>query len=140
MLCTQFRFPIIRPWLCRKSIFIRLYIPAGANDVLQPLDRRVFGVLKSQDRRLFHGRVNENHLPRRTQYEACEDLMTLRISSRTRFSWQAGISATKRDGTEKISKRTSSINVHTINENHFPRSIAFGTIHTPYQNYSHRRL
>jgi hypothetical protein len=25
MLCTQFRFPIVRPWLCRKNILIPLY-------------------------------------------------------------------------------------------------------------------
>jgi hypothetical protein len=52
------------------------YIPAGATDVLQPLDRLVFGVLNSQARKLFHRRVNEDHLHRRTKYEACEDLMT----------------------------------------------------------------
>jgi hypothetical protein len=51
-------------------------IPAGATDVLQLLERRVFGVLKSQARRLFHRRVNEDYLHRRTKSEACEDLMT----------------------------------------------------------------
>jgi hypothetical protein len=52
------------------------YIPAGATDVPQPLDRRVFGVLKSQAIRLFHRRVNEDHLHRRTKSEACEDVVT----------------------------------------------------------------
>jgi hypothetical protein len=51
------------------------YIPVGATDVLQPLDRRVFGVLKGQARRLFHRRVSEDYLHRCTKSEACEDLM-----------------------------------------------------------------
>jgi hypothetical protein len=52
------------------------YIFAGAVEVLRPLDRRIFGVLKSQARRRFHRHVNEDHLHRRTKSEACKDLMT----------------------------------------------------------------
>ena len=46
------------------------YIPAGATDALQPLDRRVFGALKSSARRLFRQRREVN----RTLVDACEDL------------------------------------------------------------------
>lgn len=46
------------------------YIPAGATDALQPLDRRVFGALKSSARRLFRRRREVN----RTLVDACEDL------------------------------------------------------------------
>ena len=46
------------------------YIPAGATDALQPLDRRVFGALKSSARRLFRQRRDVN----RNLVDACEDL------------------------------------------------------------------
>lgn len=46
------------------------YIPVGATDALQPLDRRVFGALKSSARRLFRQRREVN----RTLVDACEDL------------------------------------------------------------------
>jgi hypothetical protein len=52
------------------------YIPAGATDLLQPLNRLVFGILKSQARRLFRARVSEDPFHRRTKNEACEDMMT----------------------------------------------------------------
>jgi hypothetical protein len=32
--------------------------------------------LKNPARRLFHRRVNEDHLHRHTKFEACEDMMT----------------------------------------------------------------
>ena len=46
------------------------YIPAGMTDELQPLDRRVFGALKSAARKLFR----ERRLMKRTLRDACDDL------------------------------------------------------------------
>jgi hypothetical protein len=51
------------------------YVPAGATDLLQPLDRLVFGILKSPARRLFRARVSDDPFHRRTKEEACEDMM-----------------------------------------------------------------
>lgn len=48
------------------------YIPAGATDAFQPLDRRVFGALKSSARRLFRERKSVE----RSLADACEDLRT----------------------------------------------------------------
>ena len=54
-----------------ESLDITLhYIPAGATDQLQPLDRRVFGALKAIARRLFRQRSCE----KRTLKQACADL------------------------------------------------------------------
>ena len=54
-----------------QSLGISLhYIPAGATDALQPLDRRVFGALKSSARRLFRERKEVD----RTLAVVCEDL------------------------------------------------------------------
>jgi hypothetical protein len=88
------------------------YIPASATNVFQPLDRRVFGILKSQARRLFHRRVNENHLHWRTKSEACEDLMTAwaPLSHKVLL---AGWDLYDEEGwTKKISQRVSSTNLH----------------------------
>ena len=46
------------------------FIPPGATDELQPLDRRVFGVLKATARRLFRERPTES----RNKRQACADL------------------------------------------------------------------
>lgn len=54
-----------------ENLAIRLhYVPPGATDELQPLDRRVFGALKATARRLFRERSSQT----RNKREACEDL------------------------------------------------------------------
>ena len=54
-----------------ENLGIRLhYVPPGATDELQPLDRRVFGALKATARRLFRERSYET----RNKREACQDL------------------------------------------------------------------
>jgi transposase len=50
-------------------------IPAGASDSLLPLDRLIFGVLKSHARRLFRLRVPGDQTIRRTKNEAVESGM-----------------------------------------------------------------
>jgi hypothetical protein len=45
-------------------------VPAGMTDALQPLDRVIFGALKSHARRLFRARVPEEAQLRRTKQEA----------------------------------------------------------------------
>jgi hypothetical protein len=52
-----------------------IYIPPGATDELQPLDKVVFGALKSQARRLFRLRVAENPGLKRSKREAVADMM-----------------------------------------------------------------
>ena len=54
-----------------KNLDVSLhFIPPGATDELQPLDRRVFGVLKATARRLFRERPTES----RNKRQACADL------------------------------------------------------------------
>jgi hypothetical protein len=53
-----------------------LYIPAGATDKLQPLDRVIFGVLKSEARRLFRRRASYDPGLKRSKREAVEDMIT----------------------------------------------------------------
>jgi hypothetical protein len=55
---------------------ILLFIPPGATDCLQPLDRRVFGALKSEARRLFRRRISNNIEIKRSKREAVEDMIT----------------------------------------------------------------
>jgi hypothetical protein len=52
------------------------YVPAGMTDALQPLDRVVFGALKSHARRLFRARVREEPQLRRTKQEAAQDMVS----------------------------------------------------------------
>jgi hypothetical protein len=47
------------------------------------------------------------------------------LISRTRISWQAGISTTKGDGTKKISKQGSSTNFHIHQWKPFPSQYSF---------------
>jgi hypothetical protein len=51
------------------------YIPAGATDKLQSLDRVIFGALKSRPRRLFRWRVKADRGVRRTRAEAVEEMI-----------------------------------------------------------------
>jgi hypothetical protein len=50
------------------------YIPAGATDQLQPLDRVIFGALRSPARRLFRCGVETNGGLRSPKTEAVEDM------------------------------------------------------------------
>jgi hypothetical protein len=53
-----------------RSLNIRLiYIPPGATDEMQPLDRKVFGALKSEARRLFRQSAAENPASENLQKE-----------------------------------------------------------------------
>jgi hypothetical protein len=52
------------------------FIPPGLTDELQPLDRTLFGVLKSQAKRLFHERFRSNPPARRTKKDGVADMIT----------------------------------------------------------------
>jgi hypothetical protein len=52
-----------------------LYIPAGRTDQLQPLDRVVFGALKSEARRLFRRRTSHDPELKRSKRDAIADLV-----------------------------------------------------------------
>jgi hypothetical protein len=52
-----------------------LYIPPGATDRLQPLDRMVFGALKSEARRLFRRNAASNPELKRRKRDAVKDLI-----------------------------------------------------------------
>jgi hypothetical protein len=51
------------------------FVPVGLTDALQPLDRTIFGALKSHARRLFRCQVRDNPLLRRTKHEAAQDMV-----------------------------------------------------------------
>jgi hypothetical protein len=60
-----------------SSLNIELhYVPAGMTDVLQPLDRTVFGALKAHARRLFRLRARDNPLLQRTKQDAAQDMIS----------------------------------------------------------------
>jgi hypothetical protein len=52
-----------------------LDIPPGATDTLQPLDRKVFGVLKSETRRLFRQHASGNPELKRRKSDAVQDVL-----------------------------------------------------------------
>lgn len=52
-----------------------IYVPAGLTDEYQPLDRYVFGCLKSTARRLFRQRVRNDPNVERTKQDAVEDFI-----------------------------------------------------------------
>jgi hypothetical protein len=52
------------------------YIPPGLTDELQPLDRSVFGALKSRAKHLFHERFRLNPFERRTKIHAVQDMVS----------------------------------------------------------------
>jgi hypothetical protein len=52
------------------------FIPPGLTDEFQPLDRIVFGVLKSHAKRLFHERFRLNPSARRTRKDAVSDMLS----------------------------------------------------------------
>ena len=55
---------------------IQLYfIPHGFTDQLQPLDVKIFGILKSTARRLFMERYRRNPFQKRTRLDACQDMV-----------------------------------------------------------------
>jgi hypothetical protein len=59
------------------SLNIELHsIPAGMTDVLQPLDRSVFGALKGHARRLFRLRVRDNPMLHCTKLDAAQEMMS----------------------------------------------------------------
>jgi hypothetical protein len=56
---------------------IKLYfIPPGMTDAFQPLDRKVFGVLKAYAKRLFLQSITRNPGMMRTKSDAAHDLVT----------------------------------------------------------------
>ncbi len=59
-----------------KSLNIALHlIPAGMTDELQPLDKKIFGPLKTFARKLFHQRYQNSPEERRTKRDACQDMV-----------------------------------------------------------------
>ena len=55
---------------------IQLYfIPHGFTDQLQPLDVKIFGILKSTARRLFMDRYRQNPYQKRSKLDACQDMV-----------------------------------------------------------------
>jgi transposase-like protein len=52
------------------------FIPPGMTDQFQPLDRKVFGVLKASAKSLFFRRVNKNPDVKRTKSDAVQDLIS----------------------------------------------------------------
>jgi hypothetical protein len=69
----------------RELNIVLLYIPAGATDRLQPLDRCIFGALKSEARRLFRERISANAELKRSKRDAVEDMLVAwaRLSDET---------------------------------------------------------
>jgi hypothetical protein len=53
-----------------------IFIPPGCTDLLQPLDRRVFGVLKSKARRRWRSRYHSRVGGRATHAELIDDLLS----------------------------------------------------------------
>jgi hypothetical protein len=53
-----------------------VFIPPGCTDVLQPLDRRVFGVLKARARQLWRTQYHETHGARTTRAMMTQNLLT----------------------------------------------------------------
>jgi hypothetical protein len=51
------------------------FVPPGATDLLQPLDRTVYAVLKAAAKKLFHDRCMKHARLRRTKRDAVEDLI-----------------------------------------------------------------
>jgi hypothetical protein len=51
------------------------FIPAGMTDLLQPLDRAVFGILKATARRYFHERCMQEPCLARPKADAVVDLI-----------------------------------------------------------------
>ena len=59
-----------------KELNIKLYlIPAGMTDELQPLDKKIFGPMKTFSRKLFRMRYNDNPTIRRSKLDACQDMV-----------------------------------------------------------------
>ena len=59
-----------------KELNIKLYlIPAGMTDELQPLDKKIFGPMKTFARKLFRDRISQNPDQRRTKVDACADMV-----------------------------------------------------------------
>ena len=55
---------------------IKMYlIPAGFTDMLQPLDKKIFGPMKTFARKLFRMRYTNDPNHRRTKLEACQDMV-----------------------------------------------------------------
>ena len=52
-----------------------LHVPPGATDRLQPLDRKVFGALKSESRRLFRHHASDNPELKRRKLDAVRDMI-----------------------------------------------------------------
>jgi hypothetical protein len=52
------------------------YVPSGLTGEFQARDRTVFGVLKTQAKRLFQARFHANPYRRRTKQEAVADMIT----------------------------------------------------------------
>ena len=50
-------------------------IPAGLTDFYQPLDRKIFGILKAKARKFFRMRHNGDQELKATKKEACEDIV-----------------------------------------------------------------
>jgi hypothetical protein len=51
------------------------FVPAGLTGALQPLDRTIFGALKSHARRLFRYQARNNPWLRRTRHDGAQDMV-----------------------------------------------------------------
>ena len=70
-----------------KELNIKLHlIPAGMTDELQPLDKKIFGPMKTFARKLFRLRYKDDNEKRRTKRDACEDMVR---------SWEVEYTGTK---------------------------------------------
>lgn len=59
-----------------SELNIKLYlIPAGMTDELQPLDKKIFGPMKTFARKLFRLRCKDNPNLKRTKKDACQDMV-----------------------------------------------------------------
>ena len=52
-----------------------IFIPAGLTDVYQPLDRRIFGILKAKARRYFRMRYSQCENIETTKKDAVQDFI-----------------------------------------------------------------
>jgi hypothetical protein len=57
------------------------FVPAGLTNALQPLDRSIFGALRSHARRLFRCQVRDNQWLRRTKHDAAQDMVAAWVLS-----------------------------------------------------------
>jgi hypothetical protein len=71
---TAHRTEVIKRQAADQGITLH-FVPPGLTDEFQPLDRKVFGVLKANARALFHTRMVNDPFANRTKIDAVQDMI-----------------------------------------------------------------